>query len=829
MKKMWSFLSVFFILIILSLIPVFAESYTLGYKNAKDPQVDGRYIVFLKDNGQGKFDVALYDSGNLLSTSDDIGESILAFSTLGHELSNPVIDGRYIAWLDNKKDIYLYDMGDNKIFEKGKDPGVRKLNIQDNNVQNEAGDILDYTEKNHLSLSQETLVWDDYDSLHGDLDVRGYSFISGKDFIVTTSKKIDIAGQEYFINEQDPFIEGSIVVYLAENYNDLGEFGVTSTIEVYEIQMVGTDRILSNAQDGCTASEPSVYASKFSWIDSCPESRIMKDRQVAFQDAGKVYHSPLSNIFDFYYSEGTNGDFLLSTGEQAASPNFDLDDYRLVYSSPTALGSDIGVKDTYKGDFLGSSNSIFLGIKSDGAGGAFVLSRAESKLFGYFISLTTIEKVEIGFIDNLIHFIVGYGKSSPVVLYYYNGRLYVQFFDGKTLGKKVDLGTTYLLLSATYDGKGGVILALKSKIDSNVFAQFVRADGSIFPAVPLKIDISPERVYLISDGAGGAVFSGFIRNGESTSLRIIFVKADGTILSSADAPTVLKSKSILTERDAIGDGKGNIVFSQSDNGNINVHFYNGKTNSIIPVTDKLGSEFKETQIIQDGAGGFIVVWRYSQGSFAAFVKADGTIRPGLNQPITLTDLKFGEFFLDIISDGAGGSILFFYSRDYLVGKSFVQFIHADGTISGPFSTNGYYYPRSAIPGRVGEAIFFYFSFFLNKIGFVSSTGEIINPKLEILFPNSVKKQTFIRGDADNTGKLDLADALTILNNLFFAGKMTCQDAADIDDNGILNIADAIYLLQRLYQGGAAIPAPNTIGEDPTQDNLQCSCYGTTCA
>ena len=65
--------------------------------------------------------------------------------------------------------------------------------------------------------------------------------------------------------------------------------------------------------------------------------------------------------------------------------------------------------------------------------------------------------------------------------------------------------------------------------------------------------------------------------------------------------------------------------------------------------------------------------------------------------------------------------------------------------------------------------------------------------------------------------------MTILAYLFTGGdKPTCIDAVDADDSGLLDITDAIYLLGYLFQGGPAPLAPYPVaGKDTTKDVLDC--------
>jgi hypothetical protein len=50
----------------------------------------------------------------------------------------------------------------------------------------------------------------------------------------------------------------------------------------------------------------------------------------------------------------------------------------------------------------------------------------------------------------------------------------------------------------------------------------------------------------------------------------------------------------------------------------------------------------------------------------------------------------------------------------------------------------------------------------------------------------------------------------------------CEDAADADDSGTLNLTDAITTLRSLFQGAGPLPPPYPeSGFDPTPDGLPC--------
>jgi Tol biopolymer transport system component len=85
-------------------------------------------------------------------------------------------------------------------------------------------------------------------------------------------------------------------------------------------------------------------------------------------------------------------------------------------------------------------------------------------------------------------------------------------------------------------------------------------------------------------------------------------------------------------------------------------------------------------------------------------------------------------------------------------------------------------------------------------------------------------ESFRRGDADATGRLNISDAIGLLGFLFLGGDSpACPDAADADDGGTLNITDAIRILGFLFLGDDEPPAPGPVscGGDPTADALSC--------
>jgi len=73
------------------------------------------------------------------------------------------------------------------------------------------------------------------------------------------------------------------------------------------------------------------------------------------------------------------------------------------------------------------------------------------------------------------------------------------------------------------------------------------------------------------------------------------------------------------------------------------------------------------------------------------------------------------------------------------------------------------------------------------------------------------RPTFVRGDSNSSGVVDLTDGVNTLNFLFLGGPPpACVDSADADDSGALAITDAVLTFGYLFLGDRP-PAPPTPG------------------
>jgi len=83
-------------------------------------------------------------------------------------------------------------------------------------------------------------------------------------------------------------------------------------------------------------------------------------------------------------------------------------------------------------------------------------------------------------------------------------------------------------------------------------------------------------------------------------------------------------------------------------------------------------------------------------------------------------------------------------------------------------------------------------------------------------------QTFVRGDANEDGTVDVSDPIAILAYLFIGTvTLNCLDAADANDDGHVDVSDPTAILSTVFLGLGVLPEPSTPAADPTPDNLSC--------
>ena len=131
--------------------------------------------------------------------------------------------------------------------------------------------------------------------------------------------------------------------------------------------------------------------------------------------------------------------------------------------------------------------------------------------------------------------------------------------------------------------------------------------------------------------------------------------------------------------------------------------------------------------------------------------------------------------------------------------------------------------------------------FNNIVFIVSNGGDSPNPvglRVDAVVDvgeTAPERARFRRGDAGDTGSVNISSAIFILSFLFSdsVDTLTCMEAGDVNNDGSVNITDPVNLLNHLF-GPSPPPAPpglENCGEDPdepgTPGDLGCEAY-TSC-
>jgi hypothetical protein len=67
---------------------------------------------------------------------------------------------------------------------------------------------------------------------------------------------------------------------------------------------------------------------------------------------------------------------------------------------------------------------------------------------------------------------------------------------------------------------------------------------------------------------------------------------------------------------------------------------------------------------------------------------------------------------------------------------------------------------------------------------------------------------FVRGDSNVDHKVNLADAIWIVNELLRHGpRSSCPRASDINADGLYDLADAMFLIEWMFLSGPVMPPP----------------------
>ncbi|HLU49521.1 MAG TPA: dockerin type I repeat-containing protein, partial [Planctomycetota bacterium] len=118
----------------------------------------------------------------------------------------------------------------------------------------------------------------------------------------------------------------------------------------------------------------------------------------------------------------------------------------------------------------------------------------------------------------------------------------------------------------------------------------------------------------------------------------------------------------------------------------------------------------------------------------------------------------------------------------------------------------------------------------NKIPATGTEGCPVNEVLIVSFQAGAGG-SFQRGDADGNGRINVSDAVWIIQ--IAVGNFTpiydCQEALDANDDGSVNVSDALPVLAWIFQRGEPLPDPFLVcGQDNDGDAVSCAESSPVC-
>ncbi len=106
---------------------------------------------------------------------------------------------------------------------------------------------------------------------------------------------------------------------------------------------------------------------------------------------------------------------------------------------------------------------------------------------------------------------------------------------------------------------------------------------------------------------------------------------------------------------------------------------------------------------------------------------------------------------------------------------------------------------------------------------LGTPGWYIDDVLMCSFKAHPAAPSFARGNCNADGKIDLGDAIFVLDHLFKGGSApVCRSACDSDHNDTINLSDAVFLLNHLFRGGRPLDPPVECAPDLAPGQVECA-------
>jgi hypothetical protein len=234
----------------------------------------------------------------------------------------------------------------------------------------------------------------------------------------------------------------------------------------------------------------------------------------------------------------------------------------------------------------------------------------------------------------------------------------------------------------------------------------------------------------------------------------------------------------------------------------------------------------------------------------------GTGSTSVGEARLSANLQTSEFSLDLDVTGIDPADFDFSQGEHGANHTAIHVYHGGPDVRGPILLDVHYFARQLLPPEMDGVTVTPQGFRMHAEGRMARTQGLhdtgfsaheiteaflceeayiaIHTVTNPVFKSGeirgnltlLPERRFQRGDGNADGRVNISDAIFIVDHLFVAGAQpTCMKTADANDDGIVNISDPIFLVAALFQGGPQPATPSgECGVDATSDPLSCAAF-----
>lgn len=243
------------------------------------------------------------------------------------------------------------------------------------------------------------------------------------------------------------------------------------------------------------------------------------------------------------------------------------------------------------------------------------------------------------------------------------------------------------------DGSGGAVIAWKDSRSGEgiygIYAQRIQANGSVMWTAngAAVCTGTPANVpQIISDGSGGAIIAWQDSRSGYLDIYAQRIAAVGTILWAANGVPICAASGNQGEVFLVSDGAGGAIVSWNDwRSGSDSDVYAQRVNADgavlwssdgVPVCTNTEMQFSP-RICADGAGGAVIAWEdWRGGNYAQKIDANGTSVWTTDGVACCADCGSGDLL--VVSDGSGGAVITWSEIGSIDWDVFAQRIDAAG-------------------------------------------------------------------------------------------------------------------------------------------------------